>query len=725
MLVVVKMTISVSVERSAADILRELEKDEAQGRRKGAFTVKDTAKSPDFRSTDYLRRERVYQIRKKRLAFGRPVSKISTVAPNARKRFVEFDQEMSVEELAQALSLKVRQVAMKLDSLGVERPDEAETFAEWILDLPAVELIAAEFDYAVKDRSLSEESLVEFKDEFEVFSRPPVVTIMGHVDHGKTSLLDFIRKARVVDREAGGITQHIGAYTVKVAEAIRNIDAAFGANAQAATSGEGKAAQEKGKAGKASKSKAAATTQEQASAIIPEITFLDTPGHAAFSSMRARGAQVTDIVVLVVAATEGLMPQTKEAIDHAKAAGVPLIVAVNKMDLPDANPDEVLRQLSELEILTEDWGGEVLSAKISAKTGLGVSDLLEKIQLQAELLELTARKEGPATGIIIEAHLDKGRGSVATTLVKEGTLKVGDYVAVGLQSSKIRALINDQGKNVKEAGPSSPVLILGLTEVPEAGDPLNVVESEKKAKELVTFRKEQAAEASSGRKMTMEEMMRLMSQGELKELPIVLKGDVKGSVEAIVGSLAKLPTDKVKVKVLTTAVGGINESDVALASASKAIVIGFNVKADAKASNEAERLGVEIKTYTIIYQLLDDIVKVMEGMLAPTIKEEILGQAEVRNVFNLSKSGIVAGSFVTSGKIVRGSKIRVIRQGRVVFTGDMSGLRRFKDDAKEVAQGYECGISVANFNDIKEGDILEAYKETEVATKLEGAPASH
>jgi len=717
----------VSVERSAADILRELEKDEAQGRRKGSFSAKDTNVNTDFRSTDYLRRERVYMNRnKKRLSFGRPTSnKVSTVAPNARKRFVDFDSEMSVEELAQALSVKVRQVAMKLDSLGVERPDEAETFAEWILDLETVELLAAEFEYGVKDRSFSEEGAVEVKDGYEQLVRPPVVTIMGHVDHGKTSLLDFIRKARVVDREAGGITQHIGAYTVQVADAIRNINGALEANAQAAASGEKPAKAGKAKAAKAPKATKTEATSEKHEAIIPQITFLDTPGHAAFSSMRARGAQVTDIVVLVVAATEGLMPQTKEAIVHAKEAGVPLIIAVNKMDLPDANPDEVLRQLSELQILTEEWGGDVLSARISAKSGMGVADLLEKIQLQAEILELTARKEGPATGVIIEAHLDKGRGSVATTLVKEGTLKVGDYVVVGVQSSKVRALIDDQGKNVKEAGPSSPVLILGLTDVPEAGDPLNVVEDEKKAKELVEYRKSERLEASSGRKMSMEEMMRLMSQGELKELPIILKGDVKGSVEAINGAIAKLPTNKVKVKVLSTAVGAISENDVVLASASKAIVIGFNVRPDAKTASSAERLGVEIKTYNIIYQLLDDIVKVMEGMLAPTIKEEILGQAEVRNVFNLSKSGVVAGSFVTSGKIVRNAKVRVLRAGRVVHTGDISGLRRFKDDAKEVAQGYECGISVANFNEIKEGDILEAYKESEHATKLEGAPANH
>lgn len=712
----------VSVERSAADILRELEKDEAQGRRKGGFSSKESAPSADFRSTDYLRRERVYQIRKKKLTFGRSSSKVSTVAPGAKKRFVDFDSEMSVEELAQALSLKVREVAMKLDALGVERPDEAETFSEWILDLEAVQLIAAEFGYEVKDRSVTEDSLVQVDDEFEKTPRPPVVTIMGHVDHGKTSLLDFIRKARVVDREAGGITQHIGAYTVKVADAVKNISAALEANASAAAGEKPKKAKAAAPAKASKKEKGA---EKSVAAIIPEITFLDTPGHAAFSSMRARGAQATDIVVLVVAASEGIMPQTREAIDHAKAAGVPVIVAVNKMDLPDANPDKVLQQLSEVGILSEEWGGEVLVAKISAKTGLGVADLLEKIQLQAEILELTARKEGPATGIIIEAHLDKGRGSVATALVKEGTISVGDYVVVGMQSSKVRALINDQGKNIQEAGPSTPVLVLGLTEVPEAGDPLNVVDDEKKAKELVELRKAQNAEASSTRKMSLEEMMRLMNQGEIKELPIILKGDVKGSIEAINGALLKLPTNKVKVKVLSSAVGGISENDVLLASASKAVVIGFNVKSDAKTNAEAERLGVEIKTYTIIYNLLDDIVRAMEGMLAPTMKEEILGQAEVRNVFSLSKAGTVAGSFVTSGKVVRGSQMRVIRGGKVVFTGSMSGLKRFKDDAKEVAQGYECGISIDNFNDVKEGDILECFKQTEHATKLEGAPANH
>ncbi len=714
----------VSVERSAADILRELEKDEAAGRRKGGFSFKESAPGPDFRSTDYLRRERVYMLRKKKnISFNRAPSKISTVA--SKKRLVTFETEMSVEELAQELSLKVREVAMKLDSLGIERPSDAESFAEWILDLETVEVIANEFGYTVKDRSVTEEGLVEIDDTFERSTRPPVVTIMGHVDHGKTSLLDFIRKARVVDREAGGITQHIGAYTVRVENAVKNITAGLEANAAGAEKPKkGKAAAPAKGAAKASKTKTK-DGEKSVAAIIPEITFLDTPGHAAFSSMRARGAQATDIVVLVVAAGEGLMPQTREAIEHAKAADVPVIVAVNKMDLPDANPDKVLQQLSEVGILSEEWGGDVLVAKISAKTGSGVADLLEKIQLQAEVLELQARKEGPATGLIIEAHLDKGRGSVATTLVKEGTLKVGDYVVVGMQSSKVRALIDDQGKNIREAGPSTPVLILGLSDVPEAGDPLNVVEDEKKAKELVELRKSQALESGGNRKMNLEEMMRLMNQGELKELPIILKGDVKGSVEAISGALAKIPTTKIKLNVLSTAVGGISESDVILASASKAIVVGFNVKADAKTVDVAERMGVEIKTYTIIYNLLDDIVKTMEGLLAPTLKEEVLGQAEVRNVFTLSKAGIVAGSFVTSGKVMRNAQVRVLRGGKTIHTGTISGLKRFKDDAKEVTQGYECGISVGDFNDVKEGDILECFKHTEHATKLEGPPASN
>ncbi len=711
----------VSVERSAAEILRELEKDEAQGRKKGGFSFRDTSLVNEFRSTDYLRRERVYApSKKKRLVFNRSSSKVATVAPSARKRVVDYRGEMSVEELAEALSLKVRQIAMKLDNLGVERPDEAETFADWILDYDTVQLIAGEFGYSAKDETVSEEQLVEVEaDQYELKSRPPVVTIMGHVDHGKTSLLDFIRRSRVVAKEAGGITQHIGAYTVKVSEAIQNIAASLAA----AESGDAKPA----KAGKAKGAKASKAEKgdkkSQAAAIIPEITFLDTPGHAAFSSMRSRGAQVTDIVILVVAASEGLMPQTREAIDHAKAAGVPLIVAVNKMDLPDANPDKVLQQLSELGIVSEEWGGDTQVAKISAKTGMGIDDLLEKIQLQAEMLELKARREGPANGTIIEAHLDKGRGSVATVLVNEGTLKISDYVVVGVQASKVRALIDDQGKNVREAGPSMPVMLLGLTEVPEAGDPLNVVEDEKKAKELIELRKRQREEQKSGPKMSMEELMRRMNEGEILEMPIILKGDVKGSVEAISGALQKLPTNKVRLKILSTAVGGISESDIVLASASKAIVIGFNVRPDVKALSEAERLGVQVKCYNIIYNLIDEIVMLMEGMLAPTMKEEVMGQAEVRNVFNLSKFGMIAGSFVLSGKIVRSGQVRVLRQGRIVYTGNISGLKRFKDDAREVAQGYECGISIENFNDIKEGDILECFKQTEVATKLEGASA--
>lgn len=709
----------LSVERSAAEILRELEKDEAQGRKKGGFSFRDTSLVNEFRSTDYLRRERVYAAnRKKRIIFNRGPIKVSTVAPSARKKVVDFRGEMSVEELAEALSLKVRQIALKLDNLGIERPDQAETFADWILDYETVQLIAAEFGYSAKDETVSEEQLVEIDgDAFELSSRPPVVTIMGHVDHGKTSLLDFIRRSRVVAKEAGGITQHIGAYTVKVSDAIQNIAASLAA----VESGDAKPA----KAGKAAKGAKADKSEKKAhaSAIIPEITFLDTPGHAAFSSMRSRGAQVTDIVILVVAASEGLMPQTREAIDHAKAAGVPLIVAVNKMDLPDANPDKVLQQLSELGIVSEEWGGDTQIAKISAKTGMGIDDLLEKIQLQAEMLELKARREGPANGTIIEAHLDKGRGSVATVLVNEGTLKIGDYVVVGVQASKVRALIDDQGKNVREAGPSMPVMLLGLTEVPEAGDPLNVVEDEKKAKELIELRKRQREELKLTPKMSMEELMRRMNEGETLEMPIILKGDVKGSVEAISGALQKLPSNKVRLKVLSTAVGGISESDIVLASASKAIVIGFNVRPDVKALAEAERLGVEVKCYNIIYNLIDEIVMLMEGMLAPTIKEETLGQAEVRNVFNLSKFGMVAGSFVLSGKIVRSGQVRVLRQGRVVYTGNISGLKRFKDDAREVAQGYECGISIENFNDIKEGDILECFKQTEFATKLEGPSA--
>ena len=715
-----------SVERSAADILRELEKEEAQGRRKGGFSFKDTAQTNEFRSTDYLRRERVYSLRKKKLSFGRAPSKISTVAPSDRKRVIGFEDQMSVEELADALSVKVRQVALKLDSLGIERPDEAENFSDWILDVETVQVIAAEFGYEVKDDTVSEEKLINAEEHegHPVESRPPVVTIMGHVDHGKTSLLDFIRRARVVAKEAGGITQHIGAYTVKVADAVKNINSGLEAAAEEKGSKKAKekAAPKNTKAGVDKKAKV--SKEVTAAHTIPQITFLDTPGHAAFSSMRARGAQVTDIVILVVAASEGLMPQTREAVDHAKAAGVPVIVAINKMDLPDANPDKILQQLSELGILSEEWGGETLVARISAKTGLGIADLLEKIQLQAEILELTARKDGPARGIIIEAHLDKGRGSVATALIGEGTVKVGDYVAVGMQSSRVRALIDDQGKNIREAGPSMPVLLLGLTEVPEAGDPMNVVEDERKAKDLVDLRIRQNTEASGSRKMTMEEMMRRMSQGEIKELPIILKGDVKGSVEAIQGALAKLPSEKVKLRVLSAAVGGISENDVVLASASKALVIGFNVRPDVKSIAEAERLGVEIKTYDIIYKLLDDIVLGMEGLLAPTVREETLGQAEVRNVFNLTKVGTIAGCFVVSGKILRAGQVRVLRQQRIVYTGNISGLKRFKDDVKEVAQGYECGISVENFNDIKDGDILECFKQVESVTKLEGPSVS-
>ncbi len=500
-----------------------------------------------------------------------------------------------------------------------------------------------------------------------------------------------------------------------VADAIRNLQ-----SAQA-----GDDAKKSKKEKKAEKAAAKKSTKDGGEGVpVEQITFLDTPGHAAFTSMRSRGAKVTDIVILVVAASEGVMPQTREAIDHAKAAGVPIIVAMNKMDLPDANPDKLRQQLSEFGLLSEEWGGDTIFVPVSAKTGMGVDKLLEMLQLQSEVLELKARADGPGIGTIIEAKLDKGRGPVATVLVREGLLKVGDHIVAGTESGKVRALINDKGQQVREAGPSTPVEILGLGAVPEAGDSLNVVADEKAAKALAEHRAEQKREETSGRQTTLEQLYAMMQAGELRELPVLLKADVKGSAEAIQAALLKLPQTKVKLKILATAVGGISESDILLASASKALIVGFNVRPDAKSQAEAEKRGVEVKTYTIIYELIDDITKAMEGLLDPVSKESVTGRAKVRNVFNISKAGTVAGSFILKGKVQRSNQVRVIRDGRVVYTGKVSGLKRFKDDAREVAEGYECGISVENFNDIKVGDILETFIVETSSASLEDGPTA-
>lgn len=496
---------------------------------------------------------------------------------------------------------------------------------------------------------------------------PPVVTIMGHVDHGKTTLLDAIRKARVAAGEAGGITQHIGAYQVKWGDSA--------------------------------------------------ITFLDTPGHEAFTAMRSRGASVTDIAILVVAADDGVMPQTVEAISHARAADVPIIVALNKVDKPDANADRVKQQLAEHNLVPEEWGGDTVVVPVSALKGEGIDELLEMILLVAELRELKANPDRKARGTVIEAQLDRGRGPVATVLVQKGTLRTGDAIVVGTAAGRVRAMMDDQGRQVDEATPAMPVEVLGLDEVPQAGDELIAVEDERAARELAARLREQNREEefTRQRKTSLEDLFRQVQEGERKELPIILKGDVQGSVEALRESLLKLSNDEVEVKVIHGAVGGITKSDVDLAATANAVIIGFNVRPDSMARKAAEQEQVEMRMYRVIYEAIEDVEKALQGMLEPEYEEVVLGRAEVRALFKVPNVGTVAGAYVTEGKIVRGAQIRVIRDGVVVYEGDMSSLRRFKDDVREVAQGYECGIGIEKFNDLKEGDVLEAFRMEEVA----------
>ncbi|HKK12954.1 MAG TPA: translation initiation factor IF-2, partial [Flavobacteriaceae bacterium] len=515
--------------------------------------------------------------------------------------------------------------------------------------------------------AISEE---EQEDEVDLESRPPIVTVMGHVDHGKTSLLDHIRKANVIDGEAGGITQHIGAYHI---------------------------------------------TTDRGS-----ITFLDTPGHEAFTAMRARGAQVTDLAIIVIAADDDIMPQTKEAISHAQAAGVPIVFAVNKIDKPDANPDKIKEGLANMNLLVEDWGGKIQSQDISAKTGQGVNELLEKVLLEAELLELMANPNKHASGTVVEAFLDKGRGYVATILVQTGTLKVGDYVLAGKHSGKVKAMQDERGKGVKVAGPSTPISILGLDGAPQAGDKFSVFEDEREAKQIATKRTQLQREQSvrTQRHITLDEIGRRIALGDFKELNIILKGDVDGSVEALTDSFQKLSTEEIQVNIIHRGVGAITESDVLLASASDAIIIGFNVRPMGNARQTADKEEIDIRTYSIIYDAINDLKDAMEGMLSPELKEEITGSAEIREIFKVSKVGTIAGCMVTNGKIFRNSGIRLIRDGVVIYTGELASLKRFKDDVKEVAKGYDCGIQVKNYNDIQVGDVLEAFQEVEVKKKL-------
>ncbi|MFC4097641.1 translation initiation factor IF-2 [Euzebyella saccharophila] len=541
------------------------------------------------------------------------------------------------------------------------------------LDAETLSIVADEFGYEVEFVTAELEESIEVQEDApeDLKSRAPIVTVMGHVDHGKTSLLDYVREANVIAGESGGITQHIGAYGVTLEDGQR-------------------------------------------------ITFLDTPGHEAFTAMRARGAQVTDIAVIVVAADDDIMPQTKEAISHAQAAGVPIVFAINKIDRPTANPDKIKEGLAQMNLLVEDWGGKIQSHDISAKTGQGVKELLEKVLLEAELLELKANPDKVANGTVVEAFLDKGRGYVSTILVQGGTLQIGDYVLAGTHSGKIKAMQDERGKTVKKAGPATPVSILGLDGAPQAGDKFHVLEDEREAKQIAAKRSQLQREQSvrTQRHITLDEIGRRIALGEFKELNIILKGDVDGSVEALTDSFQKLSTEEIQVNIIHKGVGAITESDVLLASASDAIIIGFNVRPMGNARDVADKEEIDIRMYSIIYDAINDLKDAMEGMLSPEIKEEITGTAEIRETFKISKVGTIAGCMVTNGKIFRNAGIRLIRDGVVVFTGELASLKRFKDDVKEVSKGYDCGLQVKNYNDIKEGDIVEAFQEVAVKKKL-------
>lgn len=572
---------------------------------------------------------------------------------------VMIPDAITVSELAVRLKVTATEVIKKLMGLGIMATINQE------IDFDTASLVADELGAKVEKEVIVtiEERLIDDSDDDDTNLEPrcPVVVVMGHVDHGKTSILDRIRNAHVADGEAGGITQHIGAYQVKV---------------------DGQ-----------------------------DITFLDTPGHEAFTSMRARGANITDIAILVVAADDGIMPQTIESINHAKAAGVSLIVAINKMDKEGANPDRIKEELTKYDIVCEEWGGDVICVPVSAKTGEGIDDLLENVLLVAEVKELKANPERLAKGTVIEARLDKGRGPIATLLVQNGTLKQGDVIIAGTSVGRVRVMTNDKGKIVKSAGPSVPVEITGLAEVPSAGDTFNAVEDERLARELVEKRKHEAKQEqfNSYRKVTLDNLFNQIAEGEIKELPIIVKADVQGSVEAVKQSLEKLSNNEVRVRVIHGAVGAVKESDVMLANASNAIIVGFNVRPDPVASENALRDGVDIRLYRIIYDAIEEITTAMKGMLAPKFREVELGRAEVRQVYKISNVGMVAGSYVLNGKIARGCQIRVVRDGIIIADDKIAGLKRFKDDAKEVAEGYECGISLEKFSDVKEGDIFEAY----------------
>jgi len=585
----------------------------------------------------------------------------------AESKVLKVTEFITVGEVATMMNVSSTEIISACMTLGIMVTMNQR------LDAETLTIVAEEFDYEVSfEKAELEENIEEETDKAEdLFPRGPIVTVMGHVDHGKTSLLDNIRKENVIAGESGGITQHIGAYGVTL---------------------------ENGE----------------------KITFLDTPGHEAFTAMRARGAQVTDIAIIVVAADDDIMPQTKEAISHAQAAGVPIVFAINKIDKENANPDKIKEALAGMNLMVEDWGGKIQSQDISALNGTGVNELLEKVLLEAELLELKANPNRKAKGTVVEAFLDKGRGYVSTILIQNGTLNMGDYLLAGKQSGKVKAIFNERGVNLDSAPPATPVSILGLDGAPQAGDTFLVLEDEREAKQIAAKRTQLVREQSvrTQRHITLDEIGRRIALGEFKELNIILKGDVDGSVEALTDSLQKLSTDEIEINIIHKGVGAITESDVLLASASDAIVIGFNVRPMGNAREIAEKEEIDIRSYSIIYDAINDVKDAMEGMLSPEMREEVTGNVEIRETFKISKVGTIAGCMVTSGKIFRNSNIRIIREGVVIFTGDLLSLKRFKDDVKEVAKGYDCGLQINNYNDIKIGDILECFQEIAIKKSL-------
>ncbi len=585
----------------------------------------------------------------------------------AESKILKVTEFVTVSEVATMMDVPVTKIISACMSLGMMVTMNQR------LDAETLSIVADEFDYEVEFVSADIEEVTDAVEENpeDLEPRAPIVTVMGHVDHGKTSLLDYIRKENVIAGESGGITQHIGAYGVVL---------------------------EGGQ----------------------KMAFLDTPGHEAFTAMRARGAQVTDIAIIVIAADDDVMPQTKEAISHAQAAGVPIVFAINKSDLPAANPEKIKEKLAAMNLLVEDWGGKIQSHDISAKTGLGVKELLEKVLLEAEILELKANPNKPGKGTVVEAFMDKGRGYVSTIMVQEGSLKIGDYVLAGRHSGKVKAMQDERGKDVKVAGPASPVSILGLDGAPQAGDKFRVMLDEREAKDIAVRRTQLQREQSvrTQRHITLDEIGRRIALGDFKEINIILKGDVDGSVEALTDSFQKLSTEEIQVNIIHKGVGPITESDVLLASASDAVIIGFNVRPAGNARQIADREEIDVRLYSIIYAAINDLKDAMEGMLSPVMKEEITGTAEIRETFKISKIGTIAGCMVTSGKIIRNNGIRLIRDGVVVYTGELSSLKRFKDDVKEVSKGYDCGMQVKNYNDIQEGDVIEGYQEVAVKKKM-------